>query len=684
MKNIKNKLLILATVFSLVLSCTTPLVSVLEKDNERVRLSQVQRRKEPVKPSIPDSGRVFSKETEKILQEGYTKYEDMDGEKIMSVSLVDVHVVAKSMNIPERAGKITIDFMVSVPAGLVNNKWQVQITPFAVKNGKRIQFDKILISGAQFLKQQEKGYQMYQNFLNSIIPDSAYMHRLFDEKGYQKALFHFEEQFYDAWRKELLSQSRFIDWRAVRNRRNQLFNGIMERNRASVHPKNWKTVLPSHWLEREIDGVPGQWADFLSPASGFEQRSITPEDSIEISKRFFNYKRMMENERKKALVDEKYNELVRFPREPCRLYTVIRTGDIFEYYYSQNIDAEENLRKIDVMVDGEVIALDESRYRIPHSDTLTYYISSMVQFLDHTPRYKRIIRSRHAQAALTAYINFAVGSTKFVESMGKNKEEIDKVLETLQKLTLTGELVLDSVNMVATASPEGDNNVNLRLSEARAQEVKKYLLHRLDDEEAIALFQPRALGEDWGKLKELIHNDENIHSRTAILEAIGRQKNNDAKEWALRKFSDYSYVHQELYPQLRAVKFDFHLHRREMVKDTIHTTMIDTVYINALQLLEDRQYHSALPILEEYNDRNTAICLMSLGYDKRAIDILQELPSDENTLYLLAILYVREKRTSEAIAAFEKACELDVNKWYRGALDPEISKLIIDYNLKFE
>ncbi|NDV83429.1 hypothetical protein [Bacteroides sp. 51] len=682
MKDFKNKLLILVTCASLVLSCSTPLVSVLEKDKERVRLNQVQRKKESVKRSNKDSTKVYSKDTEKLLKEGFFESKDENG--MMNVSLVDVHVVAKNKNIPERSGKVAIDFMVSVPASLVNNKWQVHILPFAYKNGKKIQFDKILVSGAQFMKQQEKGYQMYQDFLNSIIPDSTYMQRLFDEKGYQKALFHLEEQFYQAWIKEGFSASRFVDWKNSWNKRNALFNGIMERNKASVTPTSWKNSFADHWLERGLAARSGLWTEFLSPEYTYEQRTISSEDSIALSKRFFDYKSMLENERKKALVDEKYNEYVRFPREACRLDTVIRSGNKFEYYYSQNIDIDENIRKIDVMLDGEVIALDESKYQFPHSDTLTYYISSMVQFLDPAPRYKRVIISRQAQASMPAYINFAAGSATFSESVGNNKEEIDRVLETMHKLTFTGELVLDSVNMVATASPEGNSSTNLRLSELRARELKNYLEKRVDDSETMALFHPRALGEDWTKLTELIRHDDNIRNTDEILEVIGREKNDDVRELALRKFADYSYIRQELYPELRAVNFNFHLHRREMVQDTIVTTVIDTTYMDAVQLLENRQYREALSVLSEYNDRNTAVCLMSMGYDKRAISVLETLPQDDNTLYLLAILYVRENRINEAINSFSRACELDISKWYRGTLDPEIHKLINDHNLNFE
>lgn len=685
MTNEKSRILLFLVAITVVAySCKSPIVSVLEKEDPKVKLTQVQKKKKAAKLPVIDSTKVYSDETERVLKERYTTYEKEGTEEIMSVTMADVNIVARSKNIPERSGKICLDFKVTVPATLINNKWQIQLTPFAEKNGKKIQFDKILVSGAQFLKQQERGYQMYQNFINSIIPDSAYMRHLFDVKGYQKALYDMEEQFYYAWQKDLLSQSRFVDWRSVRNKRNMLFNGVMERKRSSVNPNSWKNLLPTYWLERDITSVPGHWNNFLSPEYQLGQKTITSADSVAISKRYFDYKRMADNERKKALVDEKYSEYVKFPKEPCKLDTVIHRGDMFEYYYSQNIEADENIKKVDVMIDGEVVALDASRYQLPQSDTLTYYISSMVQFLDRRPKYKQNVVSRHAQADITAYINYGVGSTKFVESIGKNKEEINKVMSALHKLTFTGELVLDSINMIATSSPDGDNRANLRLSNIRAQELKKYLLQRSDADEVYDLFQPRAIGEDWGKLTELISSDSTILSKTAILNAISSVKDNDVKEIRMRKFPEYSYIRKNLYPQLRAVNFKFHLHRREMVKDTIHTTVLDTAYMKGIEFLENRKYQAALSILSDYNDQNTAVCLMSLGYDKQAIEVLQSLKEDENSLYLLAILYAREKRPEDAIRALEKACKLDESKWYRGQLDPEISELINNYKLNFE
>lgn len=657
-------------------SCKTPIVSSLKKGDSKVKLEQVS----SIQKKTEKASGVYTSDTEKALNEGYTTYEKdkKTGKDIMNVNLREVIVVAKSRNIPERNGKITLDFKITVPEILINDKWQVRLTPIADKNSKKIQFDKIFISGADFLKKQKHGYQMYQNFVNSIIPDSAYMQMLFDTKGYQKALNDIEEMFYIAWQKDLLSQDRFIDWKNINNRRVLLFNGIMERNKASVSPADWRNVLPAYRLSRTSD-VPSEWKTFEKNGS-IKQSQMTAKDSIELSKKFFDYKRMAENERKKASIQNKYKELVLFPQEECKLDTIIKNGDRFEYFYKQTIDADENIKKILLTVHGNVLATDLSTIDLPKSDTITYYVSSMVQFLDHRPRYKKIIISRHAQANTRAMINFGVGSTKYIETEN-NKKEVDKVLETLHKLTFTGELALDSIYMTATASPEGSSKLNYNLSQGRAQSLKRHLSSYLDPSD-LKLISARAIGEDWDELKNLLKNDSILTwSANPAIDIIEKYPNFDNREYRFRQLPDYGYIKERLYPKLRAVKFDFYLHRKEMTQDTIHTTVIDTAYMEAINKMENRQYKAALKTLNEYNDYNTAVCLMSLGYDSRAINILLKEEKTSSTLYLLAILYAREGKEEMALEAFKRSMALDSSKFYRGSLDPEINKIITKYKI---
>lgn len=102
--------------------------------------------------------------------------------------------------------------------------------------------------------------------------------------------------------------------------------------------------------------------------------------------------------------------------------------------------------------------------------------------------------------------------------------------------------------------------------------------------------------------------------------------------------------------------------------------------------MKKRRYSDALQVLHEYNDYNTAICLISLGYDVAAYNILVN-EADEadsgsaNHEYLLAILASRLGKTEEAVSRYLRSVELDPAKRWRGTLDPEINKLIKAYGL---
>lgn len=614
--------------------------------------------------------------------------DSVTGESLATIDLKEVTVVAKSKTASERNGKVNIDFIVSVPSTLINNKWQVQLTPVLYKNTRQQELEKIFLSGADFLKMQKKGYDMYKNFIASIIPDSAYMQKLFDENGYSKSIQSLEEQFYQAWKNDLLSEREFIDWRDRMNRRFLYFNAIMENNKLTVEGRRtWKKKLPAYWMRREVDKsiVKSSWVNFLDPEYNISRKTISKTDSMEIYNKFFDFNKMRENERKKEQIEEKYREYVRFPIQPARLDSVIQNGSSFDYYYQQEIPVEENLKKMLLTLNGNILAIDKSTYSLPASDTLTFYISSIAQFIDKTTHYKTQIVNRQAQANMTAYINFEKGKSTFDEKYMNNESEITSVVDALHKLTFTGELEMDSINMTATSSPEGNKSINLQLSQQRSKSIKKYLDEVIDDNEQSSKFNPMAIGEDWVKLTGLISSSKELFHQNEILEIIRTTGDLDERENKIKQYkADYNYILENLYPDCRAVNFSFYLHRKDMIQDTIHTTIIDTEYMRALDDVENRQYTKALTVLEEYQDYNTAICLMSLGYDERALTILKKQPSTSDKKYLMAILSMRLKNEGDAVRFFKESVKMDYNKLYRGELDPEINKLITTYKLNID
>lgn len=120
-----------------------------------------------------------------------------------------------------------------------------------------------------------------------------------------------------------------------------------------------------------------------------------------------------------------------------------------------------------------------------------------------------------------------------------------------------------------------------------------------------------------------------------------------------------------------------------MIQDTIVMPVIDSTYMDAIKMIEERKYKQALVLLDDQypEDYNTAICLMSLGYDKRALDIMLKQADTSDRNYILAILYVRLKEEELAVKSYIKSCDQDETKIWRGKLDPEINELIKTYNL---
>lgn len=367
----------------------------------------------------------------------------------------------------------------------------------------------------------------------------------------------------------------------------------------------------------------------------------------------------------------------------ARLDTIIAAGNNFNYYYTQEVATDES-KSMDLYLKGNIFALDKSTFELPQSDTITYFVSSMIQFIDNAPRFKRKIIERHAEANFSAHITFPVGKENIDENMNDNATEIAKVQDIIKQLTWSNEFIIDSINMTATASPEGSWKMNESLAKRRAISLKSYFAKKMDDRTGVdTLFNAKWIAEDWKRVYDLIAADRYITSRDAILQIITDEADPDKRELQIKnKYpAEYRHIKDSIYPALRVVDFQFNLHRSGMTKDTIHTTEPDTLYERGRELLKARKYKDALAILIEYSDYNTAIAYMSIGYDKPAYDILLKEQESANQEYLLAILCSRFGKEAEAVRRFLHACELDDSKVYRGALDPEINRLITKYHL---
>lgn len=509
----------------------------------------------------------FNKATWREKKEGKYSWKEQlrtkderTGEDLVTVALSEVTVVARTKTVPERFGKVNLDFIVTVPKTLIDKRWMITLTPQLERSGDKTILEDLVINGEIYRIYQERGEAMY-----SALSD---------------------------------------------------------------------------------------------------RYSYFDRDTTHIKSYFFR----------------KYN--LQYNTD-ARLDTIIATGNNFNYYYSQEVATDES-KSMDLYLAGNVYALDKSTYALPQSDTITYFVSSMIQFIDPNPRFVHKIIERHAEANFSAHITFPVGRDNIDENLNDNATEIAKVQDIIKQLTWSSEFIIDSINMTASCSPEGKWLANELLAKRRAASLKSYFAKKMDDKEGVdTLFNAKWIAEDWKRVYELISNDESLTSKNEILSIITEEQDPDKRELQIKKEYpvEYAHIKDSIYPALRIVDFQFNLHRSGMTKDTIHTTEPDTLYDRGRELLRSRKYKEALAILIEYNDYNTAIAYMSLGYDKPAYDILIRQSKTANSEYLLAVLASRLGNDKEAVERYLHSVELDDSKAWRGALDPEINRLIKAYDL---
>lgn len=439
-------------------------------------------------------------------------------------------------------------------------------------------------------------------------------------------------------------------------------------------------------------------------------------DTAEVRRSVLDRDRIARNRELDARSGEVFARTVHYPYLPnARLDTVIRRPDgRVEYHYTEQVEADENTSKLYLYLKGRVEDRGGRSYRLRRSDTLTYNVASMTTFLDERTRYMQRIITRDAEANARFFFTFPVGKTALVDTLPENRRQIRAVRELTRGLMTDPVYIIDSITLRATSSPEGAWALNERLAKGRAEALRDVLVsefrvlydslkvsanYTLDSsgrvvaaevEEGLPdlpnLLRTKWLAEDWDELVRLVAADTAITEKEGLLAMMRREGDPDAREWRIRlKYPKaYERMKRVLYPQMRAVDFRFNLHRRGMRKDTVYTTEVDSAYMHAVELLKKRRYEEALPILRPYEDRNTALAYMSLGYDAAAYRILRSDAQADRTAdiqYMLAILAARLGDEERAVQYYLRAVELRANLKFRGNLDPEIARLIRKYGL---
>lgn len=411
----------------------------------------------------------------------------------------------------------------------------------------------------------------------------------------------------------------------------------------------------------------------------FLSRDVKDVLDDEVNEHYTNTLQQYVNERRIAGKEKAFRRMVKVPlvTEGLRLDTVIVSTDgSLNYTYVQTIAAPPGLRKAGITLDGGIFEGQKELVSLSGMDTLSFYISSMSSLVRDDIRYKSRIVERVARTNSVCWIEFAPGKSRVDESLGNNLDEIARIRHNFDQILEGDEFILDSVVVLASSSPEGPFSVNKTLSGRRSKEVCDYF--KVDG----VRFVPRSEAENWRMFETLVRGEGTLSAADKEdIAGCTLAADPDERDRRLSKRPYYRYLREHVYPRLRTVRFDFHLHRRGMLKDTVWTTEPDSVYLAGVQAIRDRDYKLAVSLLREYSDFNTALAFASLDYNASALNVLEGLPDAGDVYYLKALVLSRRGEEREAVESYLKACDLEPSFVHRGNLDPEISFLINKFKI---
>ena len=282
-----------------------------------------------------------------------------------------------------------------------------------------------------------------------------------------------------------------------------------------------------------------------------------------------------------------------------------------------------------------------------------------------------------------AFIDFRQGSSEVDTLLEGNGDELARIRRCIGDVVARREFALDSLIIRASCSPEGAFALNERLSVARSESVKKYLETYVPERWRDSM-KVSSLPENWEQLMKLVRNDTVMKPETVrvLLDMMKDLSFPDRVERRISSMPEYRYLREKLYPKLRSVGFEFHMHRVGMVKDTVHTTELDTVYAAGVEALKRLDYKTAHTYLRPYGDYNAALAMMSADYNHSALAVLERLDvEDPKVCYLKALVLSRLGQLQEAMKYYRLALAIDPSLEYRANLDPEMAEIIREVNL---
>ena len=154
----------------------------------------------------------------------------------------------------------------------------------------------------------------------------------------------------------------------------------------------------------------------------------------------------------------------------------------------------------------------------------------------------------------TAFVDFVVSRTEINPNYRNNKEELAKIIATIDSVKNDADIKVKHVYLKGFASPESPYSNNERLAKGRTDALKDYVkgLYDFVDTTFVTSYEP----ENWADLRAFVVKSD-LPTKEKIIALIDSDLEPDYKEYTIKmEYPDeYSYLLGVCYPALRKTDY---------------------------------------------------------------------------------------------------------------------------------
>ncbi|HCO68272.1 MAG TPA: hypothetical protein DIT04_11030 [Dysgonomonas sp.] len=173
----------------------------------------------------------------------------------------------------------------------------------------------------------------------------------------------------------------------------------------------------------------------------------------------------------------------------------------------------------------------------------------------------------------TAYLNFKVGKYDLLYDFGNNARILKEVDEIISSIKNDANLRITEFQITGYASPEGNYDSNMKLSENRAYAFFNYLEEKYGIDRSILKTDWK--GEDWDGLRKIVDSSY-IENKNEIISIIDNEYDIATRKNKLRNLaggSTYRNLLNQYYPSLRRNEYTISYVARPFSVDEAKTTI---------------------------------------------------------------------------------------------------------------